>query len=368
MRPPGSGAAAAPLLRVPNCGGASVHALLDYERCLAPGVCGNKARKLLSLHHTLAPGSRVSSHGGAQSNAMLALAHLCRSRDAQLAYHTRPLPKWLREQPVGNFARALDLGMRLHEHASADAYEAACADASAGAAVTADSEDDKHAARTPLFVPQGAAWPGAEVGVAGLADEIRTWWEGHEAQEAGRQQTAAMSSSFSSSSSSSSPLSVVVPSGTGTGALFLARHVPPSVRVYAVPCVGGPDGLRQQMRALDAASGAVGIFPEVLAPPAELTTPFAAPSAAVLASWREAAEAHGLLLDLVYGAIAFGTLASRGFRVGGARATLYVHCGGLEGLDTSLRRYARSGLLREGETAAAALATARAHAASIRAL
>ena len=46
-----------------------------------------------------------------------------------------------------------------------------------------------------------------------------------------------------------------------------------------------------------------------------------------------------------------------------ADATLYVHCGGLEGLGTSLKRYERAGLLRAGEDAAAALATARQHAA-----
>ena len=59
--------------------------------------------------------------------------------------------------------------------------------------------------------------------------------------------------------------------------------------------------------------------------------------------------------------------ASRGFRVDAASSstTLYVHCGGLEGLDTSLRRYAREGLLHPGEDAAMALATARAHIATL---
>ena len=323
---------AAPILRVR--GAPNVFTLLDHERCISPGVCGNKARKLLSMQGALAPGAHVVSHGGAQSNAMLALAHLCRAHDGvTFTYHSKPLPAWLRKQPTGNLRRALHLGMRLREHASAAEYEAACAAAR-------ESRDTE-----ALFVPQGAAWPGAEAGVVGLAEEIGAWWQPQ-----------------------STPLSVVVPAGTGTTALFLARHAPPNVMVYAVPCVGGTEGLLQQMHDLDAASGGAGVLPRVLPPPGALTTPFAKPSAAVLGCWREAAASHGLLLDLVYGAIAWGTLAACGFVPGRARTargatatTLYVHCGGLEGLDTSLRRYQRLGLLREGETAETALSEAHNH-------
>ena len=329
----------------------TVHALLDYERCVAPGVCGNKARKLASLR--LSAGERVVSHGGGQSNAMLALASLCHEREAQLTYHTRPQPRWLRDRPTGNLRRALSLGMQLSEAKSAAEYEAACARA-------ARSTD------AGLFVPQGAAWPGAESGVAGLAHEIGDWWEREHSP-------LSSASAFSSASASPPPLSVVVPAGTGTTALFLARHAPPYVRVFAVPCVGGSEVLTAQMTTLDQASGCVGTLPEVLEPPATLRTPFATPSAAVLAAWRDAALSHALLLDLVYGAIAWGTLAECGFapssgrgRGGGSAGstsdgggTLYVHCGGLEGLGTSLRRYARSGLLMAGESAEAALAAAR---------
>ena len=92
------------------------------------------------------------------------------------------------------------------------------------------------------------------------------------------------------------------------------------------------------------------------------------------------------MLDLVYGAIAWGTAreyaagepesrrrttattaqSGRSATGGGSTsssslpaATLYIHCGGLEGLPTSLRRYERAGLLREGESAEDALRAAR---------
>ena len=324
----------APVLRMRGLPHA--YAWLDYERCVFPGVCGNKARKLATLD--LAAGDRVVSHGGAQSNALVALANLCHHRGAMLTYHTKPLPRWLREQPVGNLRQALRLGTILSEHASASAYDDAVAQA---------TRDE-----STLFVPQGAAWPSAERGVADLAAEISAWWE----QEAGRPPVTA-----AAAPSPPPPLSVVVPAGTGTTALFLARHAPPWLHVHAVPCVGGAASLHAQTAKLDAASGGVGRFPRTLLPPPALRTPFAAPSVAALEQWRHAATAHGLLLDLVYGPIAWGTLAHSGFALTGrpTDATLYVHCGGLEGLGTSLRRYQRSGLLRAGESAEAALTEAR---------
>ena len=139
----------------------NLHQWLDYEHS-APvlGVRGNKARKLASLIHKLAaPASSASkpliSHGGAQSNAMLALARVCHHNGVRFEYHTRPMPKWLRQAPAGNIARALSLGMALIEHSSAGAYVLAVERARAATGVD--------------FVPQGAAYSGAEFGCAELA-------------------------------------------------------------------------------------------------------------------------------------------------------------------------------------------------------
>ena len=278
----------------------------------------------------------IVSHGGGQSNAMLALARLCDHRDVEFAYHTRPLPKWLRSSPIGNLRRALGLGMHLIEHATAAEYEQAVNDAASSSS------------QGSTFVPQGAAWPGAELGVKALAHEIMAWWD--------TQQQSDM-------------LSIVVPAGTGTTALFLARHIsiaaapPRGIDVFAVPCVGDDDALMQQMRTLDAASGGYGIYPQVLSPPHALRVPFATPSAAIIESWRDAAATHGQLLDLVYGSIAWGTLEANKWSPSprsssSSSTTLYVNFGGHEGLGTSLSRYARAGLLRDGESAASALEAA----------
>ena len=219
---------AAAAIRPRTVHGLPLFELCDYERCILPGVCGNKARKLASLVGRPRLPALVS-HGGPQSNAMLALAAVAAARGTKLTYHTKPLPGWLRTAPTGSLAEARRLGMTLVEHPSAAGYEAAvraCRAADIGGG----------------FVPQGGACPDAEAGVAELASEIGAWWTGHQRSD-----------------TTPTALRVVVPAGTGTTALYLARHLAatagPPVRVFAVPCVGDAAYLRQQMAALDAASG-----------------------------------------------------------------------------------------------------------------
>lgn len=278
----------------------------DYERCVLPGICGNKARKLASLAVADASEvpSEVVSHGGVQSNAMLALAQLCWHRDRRpFTYHTKPMPRWLRAKPTGNLAGALRLGMQLVEHKSAMAYEAACA----------------HIASAPGFVPQGAAWPGAEEGIKSLAHDICAWRSEMPSGDGWVGATDSVTRHLRrdvAAPLAARPLAVVIPSGTGTTALFVARHVPPDVRVFAVPCVGDADYLRLQWArleeaveattsaarrpntALSAVPSARTRRPEILEPPSAV--PFATPDVSLLAQWRHAA-ASGVLLDLVYG-------------------------------------------------------------------
>jgi len=307
----------ATISRIPSVAPLSLHVLRDNDRCVLPGVCGNKARKLASLIEAAALPPSLVSHGGAQSNAMLALARLCETRGATLTYHTKPMPAWLRATPNGNLAAALATGgFQLVEHRSSQAYDAAV-EALAAAARPTGFE--------PLFVPQGAAWPGAEYGVAQLAEEIAEW----------RRRILP----------GTALLDVVLPAGTGTTALFLARHVPRGVRVHAVPCVGSCEYLADQLDRLDRASGALGVLPKTLVPPLSHSVPFGEPSATLLSTWREAAR-HTVLLDLIYGPVAWGAMFAHQWPAGSN--LLYINCGGQEGLRSQLARYKRSGLLENG--------------------
>ena len=266
--------------------------LLDYEVCTMPGVSGVHARKLATLCgfegdsplcETSLPmlparaprwTSEAKASGLVSCGGLLAkggggvlppLARLCAARGSRLTVHTPPLPDWLRNSPNGHLELALRTGcVDVTEHGSMGEYSAAVKLA------------DSAAATSESFVPQGAAWPQAEPGVKALAREICEWWR---TRPGGGLDVPARRPAARA-------LDIVLPSGTGTTALFLARHMPPGVTVYAVPCKGDASSLRERMTRLDERSGAVGVLPAVLPPPPSHTFKFGAVSPKMLTAWR----------------------------------------------------------------------------------
>jgi len=214
--------------------------------------------------------------------------------------------------------------------------------------------------RADHFIPDGGQWAGAEPGVAALGRAIGDWWKtrpGGGLDVPRRAQSGRRS------------LDVVLPSGTGTTALFLARHVPPGVQVYAVPCNGSGEQLRRRMEYLDARSGGVGVYPSVLLPPADVTCALGKVSSPLLRHWRDAA-CDGVFLDLVYGPVAWAAMEACDWQpsckehagdeasgeVGGvidlqSRDLLYINTGGYEGLEYQMQRYLFGGHLNKYEFA-----------------
>lgn len=98
-------------------------------------ISGNKARKMMALNDMTAEDfpSCVVSYGGPQSNSMLALSAIVHFKNQvalekrgltgekdpepikRFVYYTKKLPRFLRNQPSGNFFRAQTLGMELVE-------------------------------------------------------------------------------------------------------------------------------------------------------------------------------------------------------------------------------------------------------------
>ena len=248
---------------------------------------GNKGRKLLGLLALDWSGIRqIVSHGGNQSNAMLAVARLARMRGRPFRYYTRPIPAWLRAEPVGNLREALALGMELVE--------------------TRSAPDPAGFGEDGLFIPQGVADALAEPGLAQLARELAGFV---------RDQGLAQPTVF-------------LPSGTGATAFFLQRHSP--WPVLTVPCVGDAAYLREQFARLGPPP-----WPRVLEPlPSH---PFARPRPEYLALWHELRDATGIEFDLVYDPPGWLAL----LRNAPPGPVIYVHCGGVEGNATMLARYRR---------------------------
>lgn len=254
-----------------------------------PFLSGNKFRKLHTLIQT--PKSslkRILSYGGTQSNAMVALAKLCHDKEWEFVYYTKKLSKTQKENPQGNYLHALGLGMKCVE-----VEHALYKECIASLPIGLDNATQ--------LVHQGGAGLEAQAGMEALAMEIRT-------------QLLEIPP-------------IVLPSGTGTSAFFLA-HALKECKVYTVPAVGDVAYLRLQMEAL-------GDIPKnlyILEPKKKY--PFAKPQKEFFTLWQELKTQTGVEFDLLYAPLMWQTLLEQT-----KEEFLYVHSGGVLGNDSMLTRY-----------------------------
>uniref|UniRef100_K3WZQ6 Tryptophan synthase beta chain-like PALP domain-containing protein n=1 Tax=Globisporangium ultimum (strain ATCC 200006 / CBS 805.95 / DAOM BR144) TaxID=431595 RepID=K3WZQ6_GLOUD len=332
----------------------SVHVKRDDVFHLA----GNKMRKLhwfVKQDDTFYKDAHLVSFGGAQSNAMLAIAQLAQTRGVPFTYFSRGLQ--LRtdafasnreepsgaQQPSGNLVLALELGMQ-HVELSPAVYQqlAQTKDFSCTIEEHAHLQHllDGKSIKNAVFIPQGAAFEHAHEGLEELAHEINAY--------------------VTSEQSKDKCFSVVVPAGTGTTALYMAQHLDPSrTRLFAVPCIGDATYLQKQFMDLverDAvltqrAEAHTLTLPSILTPNQKAR--FGRLSWPLYDMYHELVAATQVEFDLVYGCFAWQTMftersLTKLLHGDGSdqpehelnpRELLYVHTGGVSGNATMLARY-----------------------------
>jgi 1-aminocyclopropane-1-carboxylate deaminase len=264
--------------------------LVKRDDLFDPYLSGNKYRKLHTLLNTpKAKYKKIISYGGTQSNAMLAIAAMCKAKEWEFVYYTKPLSQMQKEQRIGNFYQALSLGMQ-HIEVETELYKAYIASLS----VTIDKDT--------YIVDQGGADKSAKNGLEVLAKEIR-------------EQVVDIRS-------------VSTPSGTGTTALFLALALP-EYKVYTTPCVGDSKYLQEQMSAL----GKIPKNLTILEPAKKYH--FAKLYPEFLEMYTKTKEA-GVEFDLLYAPAMWMTLLEQT-----EEKILYIHSGGVSGNESMLRRYSQ---------------------------
>ncbi|EDQ86274.1 uncharacterized protein MONBRDRAFT_11070 [Monosiga brevicollis MX1] len=225
---------------------------------------GNKSRKAaFLLRDDILPRLGISqealanpiivSHGGAQSNAMLALAQVCADRGWRFVYATRlPNPALAHRDPNDNLQRSLDLGMEVLPVEKT-------ADLAATAQAYCEQQPPGHAA----LIPQGLALPQAGIGCMELIQQLEGSLGRHD------------------------PWCLILPSGTGTTALYChlatrARGLP--WHVITVP-VANPAPILARDMAL-----AYKTFRHDMTPPADLnpsTIPTNCGASSLWADWPD---------------------------------------------------------------------------------
>lgn len=313
--------------------------LLEYA-----GVSSSKFRKFLSLFSTSTMSSvdYIVSYGGAQSNAMLALAQLCNHYNKPMVYITRQIPSHL-SSTTGNFRQALQAGM-IHlpisnEHFQLEFTDRPQSQVLQNIIALVQRQQFSFVTHRPLFVPQGGAWHGAELGVSYLAMELR--------QQIShlREQGCLVNKR---------PI-LFLPSGTGTTAFYLQKHLSDIVKIITIPVSGSERYLAKQMIWLShthpsnqTPSMNAPDLPDILR--CRIRASFADVRPEKLALWHELNRAtdNQFQFDLIYAPKAWEEmlLAMDQARVAyNGEDVMYYHSGGLEGNVSMLDRFRRKGLL-----------------------
>ena len=264
-----------------------------------PCLSGNKYRKLYTLIQTSSKTyKKVISYGGGQSNAMLSIACLCKAKGWEFHYYMKNLPSYLKENVEGNLAKALDMGMIVHE-LSHETYEEKLE------ALKRLNDEET------LLISQGGADEIASGGLEVLANEINAW----RAEKAIKK------------------LTVVLPSGTGSSSLYLKAFLDKDIELYTVVLVGDEAFQLEQWKRLSN-----GPYPKILPSPKKK---FAKPYDEYLKMYKELKAETGIEFDLIYAPKTWIYFTQELFEK--ATEILYVHTGGVSGNKSMLKRYAHKG-------------------------
>lgn len=175
---------------------------------------GNKARKLeffVKNAHNFGRNLRIISYGSSQSNALAALSVFARINGFTLIFVCEKISTFLKQNPCGNYAFALQNGAQIVENSRFLSRREM--------ALSLCEEKD-------IFIEEGVACKEAQCGFKTLADEIKM-------------QSKEMKRKFD----------IFLPAGTGASALYLAKFS--EFRVFTCACVGDEGYLKQQMLALE---------------------------------------------------------------------------------------------------------------------
>ena len=249
---------------------------------------GNKARKFYYFLTNEFPHiKRVISFGSNQSNAMASLSELCKLKKWEFIYYTNHIPKILKQNPQGNYLRALKNGANIIEISLKGEK----------LIKFVNSLKDENT----LIIEEGGRVKESEYGIKLLAEEVNEYALKHN-------------------------LKIFLPSGTGTTAYFLSKHV--NVEVLTVACVGDEKYLKKQFKWLGG-----GKIPTVLKPRKKYHFGKLYPE--LFRLWLELKNA-GLEFDLLYDPIGWDTIMYYGLK-----DILYIHQGGILGNETMIKRYER---------------------------
>lgn len=266
---------------------------LKRDDLLDKDFSGNKARKFhYFLTHDFPHIKRVVSSGSNQSNAMYSLSVLARLKGWEFVYICDHIPSFLKENPIGNYKVALENGMKIVE------------------SFTREEEAQKWLTETSLHVEEGGRQIEAEEGIKRLAEELLVDVQTHNITQ---------------------PY-LFLPSGTGTTALFLQKHLP--FPVFTCNTVGDSAYLQKQWEMVEPN---LNFYPTILETKQKYH--YGKLYVELYVLWKRLKDEMGVEFDLVYDPVGWKAFLEHHDSLEGT--PIYLHQGGLLGNVSMLARYAR---------------------------
>lgn len=311
---------------------------LKRDDLLHPAFSGNKARKFgYFLDHEFIGITKVIGHGSPLANSLYSLSTLAKMKGWQCDFYVDHIASLIVKHPTGNYAAALANGVNIIDLSELMAQKLAFTQSQdepqvlSDLNVSCDPALQTGSARlscqeyietqvlanepTALFIPEGGRCSYAEYGVNVLAQEIVQFAQVNDLVD----------------------LTVFLPSGTGTTALFLNQYFirqQTAIRVVTCAVVGGDDYLRLQFSMLN---------PNTLEHPQIVNVGkkyhFGKLYPEFYAMWQRVC-ASGVQFELLYDPLGFIVLEDYLLRSEFGHV-MYLHQGGILGNETMLPRYQR---------------------------
>jgi len=284
--------------------------LIKRDDLINPYFSGNKARKLACfLEGDYSDVRQVISFGSVQSNFLYSLSALAKLKNWQFKFYVQRIPDWLIAKPIGNYAGALGLGANIIEVDAENLVEGNLEDFV--------SKKFSQLSNDTLLIPEGGRTQQAEVGIIQLAKEIENYCKENNLAD---------------------PI-IMLPSGTGTTALFLAKYFAGLKQTYNVmtcACVGDVAYLRKQFSQLSTDKND---WPVIL--PTNKKYHFGKLYQEHYELWERLKTETNIEFDLLYDPIGWRSLISYLVSNPHNKNVIYIHQGGLLGNESMLARYRR---------------------------
>lgn len=244
-------------------------------------------------------------YGSAQANSLYSLSVLCACRGWQLKFYVDHIPDYVKQRPMGNYRAALEMGAEIIDLAQTEDR--------AGRHPQIYIQDNFSNYPNCLLLPEGGRSPLAEDGVKKLAQEILDWKVIERLDN----------------------LTIALPSGTGTTALYLQKHLyQAGIEVLTCACVGDQAYLTEQCRMLDADAP----LPTMLG--GDTKHHFGRLDKKNYLIWQALQEQTHVEFELLYDPFMWRCLQDW-LEQNPAKNLLYIHQGGTMGNETMLPRYER---------------------------